>query len=100
MINDNMSFSVLNENGEKTECDILFSFDNEETGKSYVVYTDNSFDNEGKIQVFASTYDPSSEEQVLLPIESEKEWKIIEIILEEIMNEINRGDDNDTVCGI
>ena len=33
---------VLNEQGEEIECDVIFTFDNEETGKSYIVYTDNT----------------------------------------------------------
>lgn len=57
---------------------------NEETGKSYIVYTDNSVDEDGNTQVFEPIYNPDSDEQRLMPIETEKEWKIIEIILEEL----------------
>lgn len=84
MMNKEMSFTVLDENGKKTVCDVLFTFDSEETGKSYIVYTDNSVNKDGKTQVFASIYNPDSDEQRLMPIETEKEWKIIEIILEEL----------------
>lgn len=86
MTNENMSFTVLDENGKETKCDILFTFDSEETGKSYIVYTDNSVDEERNTKVFASIYNPDSEDQRLMPIETEKEWKIIEIILEELQN--------------
>ena len=51
------------------------------------MYTDNSVDAEGNTRVYASIYDPESDEQKLMPIESEKEWKIIEIILEELQSE-------------
>ena len=50
------TIKVYDEKGNEVICDILFTFDNEETKKSYVVYTDNSRDKEGKIQVFASIY--------------------------------------------
>lgn len=86
MTNENMSFTVLDENGKETKCDVLFTFDSEETGKSYIAYTDNSVDEEGNTKVFASIYSPDSEDQRLMPIETEKEWKIIEIILEELQN--------------
>ena len=88
MLNEEQSFTVIDENGNEKKCDVLFTFDNEETGKSYIVYTDNSKDTDGNTQVFASIYDPDSEEQRLMPIETEKEWKIIEIILDEIKNEL------------
>lgn len=84
-----MSFAVIDENGNETKCDVLFTFDSEETGRSYIVYTDNSVDNEGSTQVFASIFNPNCDIQQLIPIETEKEWKIIEIILEEIQAGFN-----------
>lgn len=87
------TFKVINEQGEEITCDVLFTFDSEETKKSYIVYTDNSKDDEGNIQVFASIYDPTRENQRLEPITTDAEWKVIETILntlqEEIRNKIN-----------
>lgn len=91
MMNEAMSFTVLDENGRETLCEVLFTFDSEETDKSYIVYTDNSVDEDGNTRVFASIYNPDSDEQRLMPIETEKEWKIIEIILEELQAGI-KGD--------
>ena len=52
--------------------------------------TDNTKDNKGNIRVFASIYDPNADNSELLPIKSEKEWKIIETILESIQEENNK----------
>jgi uncharacterized protein YrzB (UPF0473 family) len=82
------SFKVINDNGEEIMCDILFTFDSEETGKSYIVYTDNSKDEKGNIQVFASIYDPNEEDQRLEPITTDSEWKVIETILNTLQEEI------------
>ena len=87
MDNEEMTFMAID--SEEVEFDILFSFDSEETGKHYIVYTDNTEDEDGNINVYASAFDPDNDESELLPIETEKEWKIIEIILEEIQNEIS-----------
>ncbi len=88
-MDDKNSFKVINDRGEEIMCDILFTFDSEETGKSYIVYTDNSKDERGNIQVYASIYDPKSlDEMELLPIETEKEWKVIETILDSLQEEI------------
>ena len=82
-----MTFKVLDENNKEIECEVLFTFESDETGKNYIVYTDNTIDEEGNTKVYASIYNPNEEETKLLPIESEKEWKIIETILEELQNE-------------
>ena len=84
-----MTFKVVNDEGKEVECEVLFTFESEETKKNYIVYTDNTTDEEGNTKVYASIYNPNEEETKLLPIETEKEWKIIETILEEIQSETN-----------
>ena len=87
-----MRFTVINDEWAEVECEVLFTFENEETGKNYIVYTDNTLDDAGNTRVFASIYDPDSNASKLLPIETEKEWKIIEVIFEELQSEIS-GDE-------
>ena len=76
---------------------MLFTFDNEETNKSYIAYTDNSVDENGNVQVYASVYYPGTDSTKLDPIETEKEWQVIEKILETIQEEVKaqtEGTDN------
>ncbi len=83
------TFTVINDEGREIVCNILFTFDSDETKKSYIVYTDNTKDKKGNIQVYASIYDPKSTDKMeLLPIETEKEWRVIEKILESLQEEI------------
>lgn len=96
MIDENENtFIVVNEAGEEILCDILFTFDNNENGKSYVVYTDNSKDEvDGKIKVFASIIDKSENgETILKSIETQKEWQIIEATLSTVIDEVNKIDE-------
>lgn len=93
MAGEKGKFTIADKEGNKTEYDILFTFESDETQKNYIVYTDNSIDEHGNTRVYASIYDPKTPNASLTPIESEKEWKIIEIILEEIQKEV-QGDDN------
>ena len=72
------------------ECDILFTFDSDETKKSYIVYTDNTKDELGNIKVYANTFDPFSNEGDLGEIKTEKEWATIEQIFASI-NEKKEG---------
>ena len=93
------TFSMLDENGKEIVYDVLFTFENDETVKNYIAYTDNAKDDQGNIQVYASIYDPENPEAKLEAIESEKEWKVIETILEtlqeEIKNKKNKDENNE-----
>lgn len=88
MFENESRFKVINDEGKEVECDVLFTFDSVETQKSYIVYTDNTRDEDGNVCVFASVYNLRDDETRLLPIESDKEWKVVEIILEELQKEI------------
>ena len=86
-MNEKQKFVVLDEKGKEIECEPLFTFESEETKKQYVVYTDNSLDKDGNVRVFASIYKMNDKGGELLPIKTEKEWKVIETILESIQEE-------------
>ncbi len=88
---EKQKFIVLDEKGKEIVCEPLFTFESEETKKNYVVYTDNSRDKDGNIRVFASIYEVSDKGNKLLPIKSEKEWKVIETILESIQEETKKA---------
>ncbi len=88
------TFKIINDKGEEIICDVLFTFDSEETKKSYIVYTDNSKDEQGNIQVFASIYDPNKADQKLEPITTDQEWKVIETILNTLQEEIKKKIDS------
>ena len=84
-------FTIINDKGEEIECEILFTFDSDETRKSYIVYTDNTTDEDGSIRVYASVYDPSGTTPDLLPIEREKEWLVIENVLASVQEKIEEA---------
>jgi len=77
---------VLDENGNEIECEVICLFSCDETGKDYIIYTDNSVDEDGDTRVFASIYDPEVSNSKMMPIETEKEWAMIEAVLEELQS--------------
>lgn len=93
---DKNTFKVINDEGLEVTCHILFTFDSEETNKSYIVYTDDSKDEEGNVQVYASIFNPEDPNTKLEPIETEKEWKVIETILETLQEEIKNKTEEET----
>lgn len=84
------TFSMIDENGKEVVYDVLFTFESEETNKNYIVYTDNTKDASGNIEVYASIYDPNDPKSKLEAIETEKEWKVIETILETLQEEVRK----------
>ena len=82
------SFTIIDPEGVEKTYDVLFTFDNEETKKSYIIYTDNTLDSNGNVEVYASIYDPKDPHSKLEEIKTDKEWKIIETILTSIEEEI------------
>ena len=84
------SFSMIDENGNEVVYDVLFTFESDETGKNYIVYTDNSRDENGNIEVYASIYNPEDPQSKLEAITTDKEWKVIETILETLQEEVRK----------
>lgn len=84
-------FTIVNEEGQEVECEILFTFDSDETKKSYVVYTDNTKEEDGSTKVYASVYDPTGKNPALMPIETDKEWLVIENILSSVQEKIEEA---------
>lgn len=92
---NNGKFTITNSKGEELECSVLFTFDDERLKKSYIVYTDNTFDDNGQIKVYANSYDPSGKNLSLGKIETDEEWNNIEDILTKLNEkyEVNNGEE-------
>lgn len=84
---EDMSFTMENENGEEVTYDVVCMFDSDETGKSYVIYTDNSTDEEGYARIFASVISEEGEDIRLSEIESDEEWDMVQNILDQMPEE-------------
>ncbi|MCI8670634.1 MAG: DUF1292 domain-containing protein [Bacilli bacterium] len=74
-------FTVTDEKGKATEYEILFTFDSDETKKSYIVFTDNTEDDAGSLNTYAATYNKDGNKLELKDIKTDKEWDLIENLL-------------------
>ena len=88
-MNKENTFKIIDKDGKEIEFEILFTFESDETNKNYMVYTDNTTDEEGNTKVYASVFNPNAEPLELLPVETEREWKVIETIITSIEEENN-----------
>ncbi|WP_409289431.1 DUF1292 domain-containing protein [Peribacillus sp. SCS-26] len=90
MENGEKNITVVDENGNEQLCEVLFTFDSEETGKSYVLYYPLGSDQDDEdIEIHASSFVPSedNEDGELQPIETEEEWDMIEEMLNTFLEE-------------
>ena len=78
---------VVNKHGKEVECDILFTFDSEDTKKSYVGYSDHSIASNGRKNIFVSAYNPLKAKIELEDITDERELKMVSEVLNQIDKE-------------
>ena len=79
MLKDNKI--IITKDGVDIECDILFTFDSEDTKKSYVGYSDNKIAPNGRKTIYVSSYDPSKEKIELEDITDQRELNMIQDVL-------------------
>lgn len=83
--------TVYDEDGNEQLCEVLFTFDSEEFGKSYVLYypvgQDDDDNDEEEIEILASSFLPADDGGELQPIETDEEWDMIEEMLETFLAE-------------
>lgn len=72
------------EDGTKIEYDVILTFHNDNNNKDYIVYTDNNYDLENKLKIYASIYDSFDNKFIGQPT-TEEEWVQINKVLEEVL---------------
>lgn len=75
---------VINKNNQEVECDVLFTFDSEDTDKAYIGYTDNSIGANGRKNIYVSSFDPILGTGSLEDITTPEELAMVQDVLEEI----------------
>lgn len=78
---------VILKDGKEVECDILFTFDCDQTGKSYIGYSDNSMGENGRKNIYVSSYDPIIGTGELDDITDKAELDMVQDVLMQIDEE-------------
>lgn len=87
MFEDN-KFKVAVGNGKEVECDVLFTFQSQETHKHYMAFTDHTRDRAGNVNVFYAIFDPAAEEMSMTPIETEQEWAMVRELMAGLRDDV------------
>jgi uncharacterized protein YrzB (UPF0473 family) len=90
--------TVINEEGQEIECEILFTFDSAEYKKDYVVYMpigDEYVDEDGHPEIHVSSYTTNEDGEGggLEPIEDEAEWDMVEEIVTSFIEDQEEDDE-------
>ena len=86
---ENNKFIFEKENGEKVECEVIFSFYAKEADRNYILFTDNTYDENNNLKVYV--YHNSSEDETLLPVEDEKEFNMVNRVFQQYKGEQSNG---------
>lgn len=93
------NITVVDEQGNEQLCNVLFTFESEEFGKSYVLYypIGAEEDENEEIEIHASSFSPNEngEDGELLPIETEEEWEMIEEMLNTFLDEEEEDEEDE-----
>jgi len=79
------TFTVVDENGESKEFEVVLTFKSEDFEKSYVIY---KLPNDESDEVFAAIFDEDAKDGGnLIQVDSEEEGNMLEEVLESFLDE-------------
>lgn len=76
-MNEKKTLKIIDDFGKEIEYEILIAFKWTKTNKNYIVYTDNTNDENGNLNIFAAIYYPQDDSK-LDAIETDEEWDEVE----------------------
>ena len=81
------TFKMVTEDGQEITCNVLFTFDSEETGKSYIAYDGNPAGKEVEQIICVASYDPNVDLNKLEPVTDSEELKMVNDVISQIMED-------------
>nr|WP_157055600.1 DUF1292 domain-containing protein [Liquorilactobacillus cacaonum] len=90
--NDNL-MTLVDENGNETLYEVLFTFESDDYEKSYILLIPAGTQPEEQVDVLAFSFDPDENGEAsdaeLHDIESDEEWDMVEGVLDTFLNDEN-----------
>lgn len=82
-MNENRHITMIDENGDELDCEVVMYYLCDKNNIQYVFYTDYSIDEDGLYNFYASRFLGEEDGELKLGgIESEEEWNLLEEALE------------------
>ena len=76
-----MKFTII-DNNKEVECNIIFTFKDDNNDINYIIYTDGTKDLDNELKIYASRYVIKNNDYILKPIENDYEWSLIDNMIE------------------
>ena len=76
-----------NFNGELKEYDVVLTFHSDKQNKDYIVYTDNTYDNENKLKMYVAIYDQNLENPFAGYPSTREEIDEINVMINKVLSE-------------
>ena len=80
---------TIEKDGKEVECDVLFTFESEDTMKGYIGYTDNSIAPNGRKNIYVTSYNSLDPEIKFEDITDQRQLEMINDVLKQIDEEAN-----------
>ncbi len=84
-MNELKKISTILSNGTKVEYNVILTFKSNITNKNYVVYTDNTYDQNKKLRFYSAIYEPTLPNPFLGEPTTKEEWNEITSIINSII---------------
>ena len=84
-MNNLKKISTILSNGTKVEYNVILTFKSNQNNKNYVVYTDDTYDQNKKLRFYAAAYDPSQSTPYLGEPTTKEEWSEITSIIDKVI---------------
>lgn len=85
-MNEKKYLEIIDNNDNVIKYEIVTTFKLAETNKYYVVYTDNSINEDNAVNIYAASYDPFDNSK-FEKITTDKEWQIIEAQVRKLISQ-------------
>lgn len=79
--------TLVEEDGSRTEAEVVIAFKVEDTGREYIIYTKNEIDDKGNVTVYVSAIEEVNGVKQLTGIASDEEWQQIKEIIKKLAKE-------------
>ena len=85
---DQLGTITIMKDGKEVECEVLFTFENDELKKQYIGYTDHSIGENGRKNIYVSSWNPVLGTDKLEDITTQEELDMVWDVLNQIADEV------------
>ena len=87
---ENYKFIFASDNGKKIECEMVLSFYVKDRGKNYMLFTDNTYDEDNNLKIYPYYTVTGSDE--MIPVTDNDEFNMINNVYESVVKKVTANE--------